>query len=825
VKFSIGTSFLTNKDNIFSNASRKLLWNIKVSTKIIGGYLIALALMIVIGVVALIRTNQIYRSLDHLANGLSEEQHLADSVVSSIWEVRYYALQYIDQQNKDDLVRYQLEYANFNEILRKADEIVAEQEQLSLFQSMKSSIKSYGDAFNQVTVLMNAREEIVTKILDVQGPLAENSLDRLRSTSSNDGETQITYWGSSAQRSLILMRLDAFKYLQGGDEADINSFDQHYQETEAAFKQLGLIRHSDKYQDSIDSAQKAIASYYQGFQNLQTDYSQQDLLVKNDLNVIGPGIQNTGLTLSSNLKKAFDDAASSAQTMVGSTRLILIFTMLAAALSGILLGVLIARSITRPLIKVTRTAQIVAELDLKNLSFEMDGLAKGDLTRKLTISSEPLTIQANDEVGQLSTSFNEIITSLQATGKAFALMIGSLHNSISQVAENANFLRLAARQLTETANQVNAGTNQISSTIQQMAKGTAQQSDSVNKTAASIEQMSRAIEGVALGAQEQAGAVTKASNITSEISTVIQDVYDSAQTQANQSANAVQTTQNSTQTIRKTIQGMSTIKSKMGLSAQIMQDMGQRSEQIEAIVVAIEDIASQTNLLALNAAIEAARAGEHGKGFAVVADEVRKLAEKSAASTKEIARLISDIQTTVNKAISAVNESSDEVEKGTVLAGQAEKALAEIFEVVENSQRSSETITQAANRVNTLAGKLVEAMDAVSAVVEENTASTEEMSAGSAEVKQAIENIASVSEENSAAIEEVSASSEEIFAQVIEVTAATQNLEGMAEKLNQMVEQFRLATDHEDTGDSPEPSLEPGSILEKQGFQEPEKVQ
>ncbi len=230
----------------------------------------------------------------------------------------------------------------------------------------------------------------------------------------------------------------------------------------------------------------------------------------------------------------------------------------------------------------------------------------------------------------------------------------------------------------------------------------------------------------------------------------------------------------------------------MGIASKSVTDLGEQSNEIGKIVATIDDIAAQTNLLALNAAIEAARAGEQGRGFAVVADEVRKLAERSSGATKEIADLIEGIQKGVGEAVNAMEDGNKEVDDGYKLATDAGESLADILKTVQEVRAQVGKISAAAEGLNTLSTEMVKVTDGVSSVVQENTAAAEEMSASSDQVSKSIESVAGVSEENSAATQQVSASAEEMSAQVEEVVANAQSLAQMSDELKKSVSAFKM---------------------------------
>jgi methyl-accepting chemotaxis protein len=454
-----------------------------------------------------------------------------------------------------------------------------------------------------------------------------------------------------------------------------------------------------------------------------------------------------------------------------------------------------ARQISRPVIKITAVA---------------NAISRGDLSSNVEIDQQ-------DEIGQLANAFRQLNQSLtekallaeaiaqgdltqevqlisdqDRLGRAFQQMTLTLREQVGQVAISAMGLRNAAGQLAATSIQAGQATGQIASTVQDVTRGVSQQTVSITQTAGSIEMMTRAIDAVAAGAREQASSTSGASEITNQLASAIQQVTQNVQEVTKNSLSAADNARSGGHTVEETIASMQGIRSTVQASEAKVQEMGQRSAQISTILETIEDIASQTNLLALNAAIEAARAGEHGKGFAVVADEVRKLAERSAFAAREIGALVHRIQTTVAEAVSSMSQSAGEVEKGVCAANQAGNALADILRAAEAVSRQAELATQAAARMENLSSELVAATEMVSAIVEENTASTSEMTAGSNEVMRLVENIASISEENSASMEEVSASTEEMTAQVEEVSASAQVLAAMAGELSQVVEKFQL---------------------------------
>ncbi|MCX7169587.1 MAG: methyl-accepting chemotaxis protein [Proteobacteria bacterium] len=328
-------------------------------------------------------------------------------------------------------------------------------------------------------------------------------------------------------------------------------------------------------------------------------------------------------------------------------------------------------------------------LPLEKLSQSLTEIAEGegDLTRRLAVESQ-------DEIGKTSTIFNAFMDKLQSV----------------------------VRDVKDSADQVMTTSHQLAASSLQLTRSSDQQNEATVAMAAAIEEITVSIANVSASSANAHEMAVEAGNLSLE----------------------------GNQAVQQAVVEMNKISESVGSSTVLIRDLDDKSNQISNIVGVIKDIADQTNLLALNAAIEAARAGEQGRGFAVVADEVRKLAERTSVSTQEISKMIENIQQSTQSSVQGMELSSTQVHEGVQMAARSGESMA---------------------RIEASTGKVMGAVDEISTALREQSQAANQLA-------QEVEKIAQRTEKNGLSAKESS--------------QAAGHLEELAATLKQAVDRFRV---------------------------------
>jgi len=378
----------------------------------------------------------------------------------------------------------------------------------------------------------------------------------------------------------------------------------------------------------------------------------------------------------------------------------MILTIIVICIS-VLVAIVLMNSIHGPIRRLSERIQVVAEGDF---------------------SQADMKVTSNDEIGELTITFNRMVKELRAL--------------ISQAYVTTTQVSASAEDLTASSEETAQGTESITYSIQEVAAASHKQLESVNETIHTMNTLATIQETLTLSSEE----LEASANVVAGVS------------------------KNGNNVVQHAIMQMTHIHDSVLEVAGVIDSLGSHSKEISQITKVITAIADQTNLLALNAAIEAARAGEHGKGFAVVADEVRKLAVQSKSSSNEIIDLIMKVQTGTNQAVNAMEKSTLEVENGSIAVNEAGKSFTQITDSITDIHKTIQSIYEYVQ-------KMMETSKHVTANIEVLT---------------------EIAEVNSTSSHAVAASAEAQLATMEEIASSVQTVNEMAISLKEVLRKFKI---------------------------------
>jgi len=610
---------------------------------------------------------------------------------------------------------------------------------------------------------------VILVLLVAVGALGYFSVKSVAGTTSAmiNGDAHIAENAAEARSHIIGMRrYEKDLFLNIGKEEKEAEYlkawnEQHDELTKEHLPELEKTVTSQSEKDAVKKIKEDVAGYEAGFKKVYGQIRAGKIRTAVDANsAMVPfkeethNMEKIATEMAEAGNKRMDAMTPTLDAAVNKTVLFIVVLVLLAVAFSVIIGAVITKSIAVPVQEIALVAK---------------KMATGDIAQRVEMDRK-------DEIGVLAGSFNEMILYMKGMAKtAEEIAEGDLRTQVTpqsgqDVLGNAFHKMIAGLRAIIT--EVKAGSDQtvsaasdIASAAEQSARNNEAAATAVEETTSTMHEMAANIQNVSKSTQGQSSAVTQTSASIEQMVTSVQRIANTAQQLVELSQKTKGAVEAGLEAVDKSVRGTDEISKAITRSSDTIAALGSRAEDIGKIVNVIDDIAEQTNLLALNAAIEAARAGEQGLGFAVVAEEVRKLAERSAKSTKEIAELISGIQKEAQDAVRLMEKSTEIVGKGVELSKQVGHSLKGIEGNVAEVDRYSKEIGAATQEQSSGSTQIAKAAESLREITQEISSATDEQASAAEQIVKTMEKMREMIHQNASGTAQLASSAEELNSQ------------------------------------------------------------
>ncbi len=775
--------------------------NLSIKKKLLYSFGIAVVLLLIVSSISYYTIANANNGFVHYRNE-ARDNNLCGLIQADMLMVRMNAKDFIITGNEHDIKEYNEYYNSMKQYVDEGLGQITDTEELEKLKVIDRDIHEYGEAFQKIQVFKKERNDIVYNILSIKGKDLEYHLSEIMSTAHRDGDLEAAYFAGEAQKNLLLARLYVMKFLDENDVSQVERVEEEFDHLNSQIVNLDSKLQNRQRRQLLAKVQDEAEAYEGAFAKLKNVIFERNDIIKNTLDRIGPEVAGLINEIKLDIKAKQDQLGPALQASNLQGEIEIIIVSIIALTACLTFGYFLSNMISKP---VNGALAMMNELSKGRLSKRMKSESKDEIGQmangmdnyadtlqqivhtmdEIADGNLSVEVKSLDQKDEITPALNKIVNSISNLRNETDLMTSEALNGNLKHRGNSgkfnggyreivsgfnNTLDAVVEPVQESAEVLQTiSTGDLTARMEGRYKGDfALLKDSVNDlgdslsnligdvteaveaTANASTQISSSTEEMAAGAQEQSAQATEVASSVEQMTKTILESANSASKASEASKHASMQAHEGAAKIDDTKKGMDRIVGSAEETGQIISSLAGKTDQIGEITQVIDDIADQTNLLALNAAIEAARAGEQGRGFAVVADEVRKLAERTTKATKEIADTIRAIQKEAKEADTSMTAAKDSVMDGIKLTEEVDKVL---HSILENTENVDQQISQVA-------------------------AASEEQSTASEQISKSIEGISSVTHQSASGTQQIARTAED--------------LNNLTEKLHNLIKQFKI---------------------------------